>query len=120
MVILVVEDNEREANSIADLLNAFGYRVVPSVGLKEGVKRVQEGGWKAVVTDKNLGVHHGVRPLLRELETKHPDIPVILYSGEARTPPEREDLYFWDFVSKAEHPQVLIDTVGRYVPQNRV
>jgi|SRR3989344_2234526 len=105
--ILIVDDNIDYARKTGELLKKKGLDFVVASNPVEGIDQLQTGSFEAVITDKNVGSHRGVMPLLEFMERQREAIPVILYSWEDGAQAIQE-LYCWDFVEKELTPEATL------------
>jgi len=108
--VLVVDDDEFGAYAIRRLLEQSGHSVEVQHGLAGALRSVRSLRYDAVVTDKNLGGHRGVVPLLDYLHEECPGTKVVLYSAEDMTQ-ARKELPADAFVSKFGTPLEFLDAV---------
>jgi two-component system response regulator HydG len=78
--ILVVDDDRAMAETIADGLGERGYDAVPCASSRDAAKKLEEGGFDALVTD--LRMPHASGLDLLEVSRRHePTRPVILMTA---------------------------------------
>ena len=63
------------------------------------IREARTGSFDVLLTDKNLGRHRGIEPLLRVMQEERPSIPVIISSAEDGTQ-ARKELYCHDYIEK--------------------
>ena len=98
--VLLVEDDPDVLHEVSTILNDNGHSVTAVKDLGTALREAQmlrEGS--IVVTDKNLGGHRGVEPMLDYLKEEKPEVKVILMSAEPSQYARRQ-LYCHDFVEK--------------------
>ncbi|MBM3989960.1 MAG: sigma-54-dependent Fis family transcriptional regulator [Planctomycetes bacterium] len=78
--VLIVDDDEAHAESLADLLEIDGYSCVLAHSGAEGIARLSEETFDAVLTDLRMRDKSGL-DVLRESKTLQPDAAVILITG---------------------------------------
>jgi len=87
--VLVIDDEEPVRETLMEVLSFHGYRVITaaSVGEAEEVRqRLGAEGIHLVITDIHLTPGRQVRAgyvLAQRWRTQHPEVPVILISGDA-------------------------------------
>jgi len=111
--ILFVEDDKKNRETHAELFRLEGHIVKEAPNLEsalEEAKYLTEGS--VVITDKNLGSHRGIFPLLNYLEENKPDVKVILYSGEVNEFARRE-LYCHAFFQKGDDIEELLNMISQ-------
>lgn len=118
--VLLVDDDidylEAETEALREL---GGFDVSPVSDLAEAIRAARSGTFGILVTDKNIGGHRGLVPLLDFMQQERPETPVLINSAE---PDEgvRQHLYCHDFHNKgAEPPDALIEKINRLLG-NRV
>lgn len=80
--ILVVEDDVSEAQTLAELLRAWGYQSDLAVDGVEALAKIISLMPSLVIADVCMPRMDGLR-LLRELGQRFPDVPCILISGQS-------------------------------------
>ena len=78
--ILIVDDDQRMAGTLKDILNAKGYEADTAHAGPEGLRKVTEGHFDCILTDIKMPEINGVE-LYKEIKQKHPDIPVVLMTA---------------------------------------
>ena len=79
--IVLVDDDPAILDSYSLLWkNRFTLVCVSDLGT--ALSTVKNTLFDLLITDKNLGVHRGIEPLLNYMKEEKPYIPVILFSGE--------------------------------------
>jgi len=97
--------------------------VTPVNELGEAICAVRSGSFDILVTDKNIGGHRGLIPLLTVMKEERPSIPVIINSAEPDTGVQRE-LYCHGFNDKIrDRSEGLVAKIhqllGRVTPTTR-
>ncbi len=85
MRILVVDDEEIVRSLTVQVLERAGYDVVAVGGAAEALAVVAEDGIDLVVSDVMMPGSTGVE-LLSELQSRRPDLPVVLMTGGSPEP----------------------------------
>src|SRR5437016_7534361 len=80
--VLVVDDEPDVARVIARLAESFGHEVVIAESVDAALARFDEGPFDVVLTDLRLGREDGLA-LLRHLQERAAEVPVILITGQA-------------------------------------
>jgi DNA-binding NtrC family response regulator len=83
--ILLVDDRVETRASLARLLAQAGYEVQDAADIVEALARLRALPFDGVVTDVRLERHDDGLRLLRTVREELPHLPVVLYSGFART-----------------------------------
>jgi DNA-binding response OmpR family regulator len=84
MRILVVDDERGIADSVRGILTMHGYESVAMYSAQEALDSIREFNPHLVISDVVMPNMNGIE-LLSALRAKHPEIPVILISGNAAT-----------------------------------
>ena len=112
--ILVVDDEPLILKITSEILRDKGHSVTAVAALDEALRCAKSLTYDLIITDKNLGSHRGITPLLDYLQDEKPDTKVLLISAEDGTQAKRE-LYCNDFYSKLDGFNGFIDLVDRLV-----
>lgn len=115
--LLLVEDEDRLRQLVAQFLRSEGFRVVEACDGGDGVERFHASGpFDLVLVDLNLPVFSGVE-VCRRIKRHAPQQKVIVCS--AAIMPAHEialiDLGVDHFLTKPYHPELLIDHIGREI-----
>jgi len=78
--ILVVDDEEPIRRMLARILNGGGYRSEVASGVEEALALACDQEFALALCDINMPGGSGMR-LVRELQSRHPDIAVVMVSG---------------------------------------
>ena len=112
--LLVVDDDPRQREMVAGLLDDLGYRARPCAGADEALSALEAGGVDAVLTDLRMPGRSGL-DLLKEVRRVNPRVDVVLLTahGSIETAVEaiREGAY--DFLLKPVDPDALERVVRR-------
>lgn len=87
--VLVVDDEQLAADSIAEHLEHFGYKVKTANNGAEALMICDDTPPDIVITDLRMPVMNGFE-LIRELRTLHPKLPIIVTTGHANLEEEEE------------------------------
>jgi DNA-binding NtrC family response regulator len=82
MKILVVDDEVKYADAMAERLNLRGYETVAVYDGSSGLETVDRESFDAMLLDLRLPDIDGIEVLEKTLE-KHPDMRIIIISGHA-------------------------------------
>ena len=119
--VLVVDDEVRLARLIAQTLGRAGYECEVCGDGASALEAADARRPDVVVTDCRMPGMDGLQ-LLRELRSRHPDLPVILVTGhgdvELAVTSMQEGAY--DFVEKPYAPARLIGSVRRALDKRRL
>lgn len=114
--VLVVEDDLDLREALADTLELAGCRVLQAPSAEEALNIIPAQALDMVVSDINMGAMDGLQ-LLKEIRGRFPQLPVLLITAygsiSASVEAIREGAV--DYLVKPFKPQLLVDTVGRYV-----
>jgi CheY-like chemotaxis protein len=89
--ILVIDDDARDRDLLATVLEERGYEVMLAENGRTGLLLCHRQGPDAVVLDLNMPEIDG-HSLLRQLRTLHPSLPVVVFSGHGTEGVEQEVL----------------------------
>ena len=78
--ILIVDDDQRMAGTLKDILNAKGHEADAGHSGPEALKRVAQTHFDCVLTDIKMPGMNGV-DLYKAIKQKQPDIPVVLMTA---------------------------------------
>jgi CheY-like chemotaxis protein len=89
--ILLVDDEEAVVETVKQILDRLGYRVVPRTSSLEALEtfRKDPEGFDLVITDLTMPRMTGVE-FTKELKRLRPDIPIILCTGYSELMGEEE------------------------------
>lgn len=115
--ILLVEDDPRIREDVPVFFREGGHFVRVAGDLETALRdaRSLQAG-DVVLTDKNLGGHRGIHPLLDYLKDEKPEVKVILSSGEPSTFARRE-LYAHAFHEKGTSYLPLLALIEQWTQQ---
>lgn len=81
--ILVVDDEKDVADYLIGVVQAEGWESGVAYGGEDAVHKVIEGAWDAVLMDIRMPNLGGLETL-RLMRQYNPDLPVVLFTGQAR------------------------------------
>jgi response regulator RpfG family c-di-GMP phosphodiesterase len=81
-VVLIVDDDVAVRSTCERFLSRIGYRIRTASAKEEALLLLEEGGIDIVVTDLQMPGGSGL-DLLKEIQSRVPDVPTILMSGRA-------------------------------------
>jgi len=112
--ILVIDDEERMADSIKALLSNYDYDVEVCYGGNKGIQMLESGDFKVVVTDIRMPDLDGYG-VMRFIQERKPHILVIVITGHASTESVIEALHnrAFDYLQKPFDFEKLRDCVDR-------
>ncbi len=119
--ILVVDDEEAVARAIAHMAEHFGHEVVMASSVSEAVTRFDESEPDVVLTDLRLGDGDGLE-VVRQVQERAPDVPVVLITGQATIDSAMEAIRAgaYDYLSKPAKLQELGNLLRRAVEKKRM
>ncbi|MFO0956374.1 MAG: sigma-54 dependent transcriptional regulator [Isosphaeraceae bacterium] len=80
--ILVVDDDEAHADTVAEALRRVGYQCTVAVGGREGLKRIEDGEYDIILTDLVMDPVGGIE-ILKRARQELPDAEVVILTGHA-------------------------------------
>lgn len=80
--ILVVDDDEAHAETVAEALGRVGYDCTVAAGGREGLKRIEDGEYEIILTDLVMEPVGGLEILARARQ-ELPDAEVVILTGHA-------------------------------------
>jgi len=114
--VLVVEDDADLREALADTLELAGADVLQAESGEQALVLLPEQYVDMVVSDVNMGGMDG-HDLLKQLRRHYPQLPVLLITafGSVAKSVEAMRAGAVDYLVKPFKPQILVDTVARYV-----
>lgn len=90
--ILVVDDDKQLRETIKEILQEKGYRVVAASNGQEAIKIIEKNGWipDLVLTDYNMPIINGIT--LVSILKDNSQIPIILMTGAVDVPENKADM----------------------------
>jgi DNA-binding response OmpR family regulator len=112
--ILVIEDQEDQAELYEVTLKKAGYRVRNAYTGEEGIAEFKAHAADAIVLDMTLPEMHGVQ-VLREVRNISPGVPVIIVTGETHDElrAQCERLGVQEYLSKPLDFKTLLAAIAR-------
>jgi DNA-binding NtrC family response regulator len=119
--ILVIDDEEIVLRSCRRILADEAHVVDVASDSLEGLRRVDEGAYDAVVLDIKMPGRDGIE-VLREVKERHPEVEVIMITGlsEVQTAVQAMKLGAFDYLSKPFDPDELKHVVERALERRRL
>ncbi|WP_101757579.1 sigma-54 dependent transcriptional regulator [Oceanicoccus sp. KOV_DT_Chl] len=114
--ILVVEDDCDLREALVDTLEIAGCSVVQADCAEKALALIPQHALDMVVSDINMGAMDGLT-LLKEIRQHYPQLPVLLVTAYGSISASVEAIRNGavDYLVKPFKPQLLVETVGRYV-----
>jgi len=119
--ILVVEDDERQRDSIRQLLSTEGVEILGVATATEALEQLKQTTFDCLVLDLSLPDLNGYEMLERMANTEEVSFPpVIVYTGRSLTRDEEQSLRRFSrsiIVKDARSPERLLDEVTLFLHQ---
>lgn len=119
--ILIVDDDSKLREAIADTLLLTGYRCLEAGSGEEALEILGKRHVDMVISDIQMGGMDG-HTLLNSINAKYPGLPVLLMTAYANingaVRAMREGAI--DYLAKPFAPEVLLNQVSRYVPVKKI
>jgi two-component system response regulator HydG len=117
---LVVDDDRDGGELLCELLAQQGYRTAYADRGDAGLATLAESDFDVVVADVHMDGMSGL-DLCREVRARHPDVPVVVITGQADVDTAVGALRAgaWDFVSKPLNSDQVAAVVARAVEHRR-
>lgn len=99
--VLIVDDEQRMADSLCDLLSASDYHAEVAYSGREAIVKLQKGSYKVVVTDLRMHDVNGL-DVIRYTYDNHPRTLIIVITGHATTESAIEAVHYqvFDYLRK--------------------
>jgi len=119
--VLVVDDKEMVARTLAAMVQKNGHEVVTSHNVVDALRLFEEQAFDAVLSDVKMGALGGF-DLLRRVKERAPNVPVILITGEASVTAAMDamDAGAYDYLSKPVRNDVLGQLLRRAIEHKRL
>jgi DNA-binding NtrC family response regulator len=119
--VLVVDDKEIVARTLAAMVQKNGHIAVTSHNVVDALRLFDEQPFDAVLSDVKMGALGGF-DLLRQVKERSPNMPVILITGEATVTAAMEamDAGAYDYLSKPVRNDVLGQLLKRAIEHKRL
>ncbi len=119
--VLVVDDEPITARTIAAMTRHFGHDVVVTQTLEAALAQLDAGSFDVVLTDLHLGRGNGL-DLLREIQQRTPDVPVVMITGYATMDSAMEAIQAgaYDYLAKPPTLASLGTLLDRAIEKRRV
>lgn len=114
--VLVVEDDLDLREALVDTLEIAGCTVLSAQSAEEALELIPGASLDMVVSDINMGAMDGLQ-LLKEIRARFPQLPVLLITayGSISASVDAMRNGAVDYLVKPFKPQLLVETVGRYL-----
>jgi two-component system response regulator HydG len=119
--LLVVDDDEEHADTLADALELDGYACKVASSGREALAALAEESWDAVLTDLKMPDVSGLE-VLAEAVVRAPEVPVLVITGHASWETARDAIQGGaaDYLSKPVDLSELRTKLGRAVETARL
>lgn len=117
--ILLVEDDAGLREALQDTLQLAQYEVLQASSAEEALLQLKQHKVQLIVSDVQMGGVSGLT-LLRTVREQYPKIPVLMMTAYATVQAAVEAIRLGavDYLAKPFAPEVLLNTVSRYVSQS--
>lgn len=117
--ILVVEDDAGLREALIDTLEMSGIECVAADSAEQAMLLLKKESFSLVVSDVQMGTMSGL-DLLRSIKLNYPDLPVLMMTAYATIDDAVEAMRLGaiDYMAKPFAPEVLLNMVSRYLPEN--
>ncbi|MGK0498866.1 MAG: two-component system response regulator FlrC [Oceanicoccus sp.] len=114
--VMVVEDDLDLREALVDTLEIAGCKVVQADCAEAALKIIPQQALDMLVSDINMGAMDGLG-LLKQVRALYPQLPVLLITAYGSVSASVEAIRNGavDYLVKPFKPQLLVETVGRYV-----
>ena len=111
--ILIVDDEEDLVSALAERLRLRGFQVETATTGTDALTHVSAGDFSVVILDVKMPGIGGVE-LMVEIMRKHPDLPVILFTGHGSVADARRGMEegAFDYIMKPVDIDDLIHKIG--------
>lgn len=118
--LLVIDDEPIVLDSCRKILSQEGFEVKGAFNGREGLKKIEEDKYDAILVDWKLPEIDGME-VLRIIKKNHPDIIVVMITGypSVESAVKAMKLGVSDYVSKPFTPQELKDTLIKAIEHSR-
>ncbi len=119
--ILVVDDEPSVAGVIARLAESFGHEVVQADSVEHAQQAFAASEFDVVLTDLRLGRRDGLE-LLRHIQERAPEVPVVLITGQASVESVMEAIRdgAYDYLTKPTERTALGVLLQRAIEKKRI
>jgi two-component system response regulator HydG len=119
--ILVVDDEPSVAGVIARIAESFGYTAVQTDSVEHAIEAFAASEFDVVLTDLRLGERDGLE-LLRHIQERAPEVPVVLITGQGTAESVLEAMRdgAYDFLTKPPEATALGTLLQRAVEKKRI
>ena len=119
--ILLIDDEEKDRNTIAQILKPENYEVIIAENGFDGIKKVKENDWSCVLLDMVLPDINGLE-VLKEIIKLKPFLPVIMISkfGTIQNAVVATKIGAYDWLEKSGDKETLLITVRNALEKDKL
>ncbi len=116
--VLVVEDDAGLREALIDTLQLSNIECVEASCAEQAVLLLKQEAFSLVVSDVQMGAMSGL-DLLKTIKLNYPELPVLMMTAYATIDDAVEAMRLGaiDYMAKPFAPEVLLNMVGRYLPE---
>ncbi|WP_333607807.1 sigma-54-dependent transcriptional regulator [Arsukibacterium sp.] len=116
--IMVVEDDAGLREAISDTLGMANYQVIAADSAESALLLLKKHKVQLLISDVQMGSVSGL-VLLKTLREQQPQLPVLMMTAYATVKDAVEAIRLGavDYLAKPFAPEVLLNTVSRYIPE---
>ncbi|GEK10313.1 sigma-54-dependent transcriptional regulator [Pseudoalteromonas peptidolytica] len=116
--VLVVEDDAGLREALIDTLQLSSIECVEANSAEQAVLLLKQETFSLVVSDVQMGAMSGL-DLLKSIKLNYPELPVLMMTAYATIDDAVEAMRLGaiDYMAKPFAPEVLLNMVGRYLPE---
>ncbi|MHC4672918.1 MAG: sigma-54-dependent transcriptional regulator [Planctomycetota bacterium] len=110
--ILIVDDEEDLVSTMAERLTLRGFQVETATNGTDAIKHVSKHNFSVLILDVKMPGIDGLE-LMAEIKRKHPDLPVILFTGHTSVADAERGMQegAFDYIMKPIDIDELIDKI---------
>lgn len=119
--VLVVEDDCGLREALVDTLALANIKCIEADSAETAIIKLKKHDISLVVSDVQMGGMSGIE-LLKSIKLNYPDLPVLMMTAYATIDDAVEAMRLGaiDYMAKPFAPEVLLNMVSRYLPQQEV
>jgi len=114
--ILLVDDLQENVRVRALLLQQFGCDTALATDYNSTMQRLAEDGADLLLIDYHLAAGHTGEEIARSLRDTHPDLPMIMLTGDAKIPDSAYQCVDEVLIKGTSNPRDLLDAIQRLLP----
>ncbi len=119
--VLIIEDDPALRNSIVQTLELEELEPIPTNGFVHARRTIRSNFRGVILTDIKMPDHSGF-DVLRFVQSRDPDLPVIMVTGHSDVPTAMRAIKdgAYDYLEKPCDPDTLVDTLRRALDHRRL